>query len=68
MQFLVNGSMRIMIKKLLIVLCTVYAPVELTRVIYYWGTQGQFSFEIAFIWVLYAAAMILVWDLARKSK
>jgi hypothetical protein len=57
-----------MIKKLLIVLCTVYAPVELTRVIYYWGTQGQFSFEIAFIWVLYAAAMILVWDLARKSK
>jgi hypothetical protein len=57
-----------MIKKLLILILTLYAPVELTRVIYYWGIQGQFSFEIVFIWMLYAAGITLVWDLARKTK
>ena len=49
----------------LIVLLTVYGPVELTRVIYHWGIVGQFRFEIAFMWVLYVAAMGLVWRLAR---
>ncbi len=43
----------------LIVLGSLYAPVELTRVIINWSTSGKFLFEIVFIWVFYVIAMII---------
>ncbi len=45
---------------LLVCLLTIYAPVELTRVIIAWDLSGQFLFEVLFIWVLYAIAMFLI--------
>lgn len=55
---------------LLVVMFTLYAPIELTRVITlsweYYGLLPELWFEIAFIWVLYVAAMILVWRLVCR--
>jgi len=52
---------------ILIILCTLYAPLELTRVILDWaGLTGQFAFEVIFIWVSYAAAVILLWLLCTR--
>ncbi len=69
--FLGLGSLyeAVMIKKLLfllVILFTCYAPAELTRGIVAWGNDYgippnlDLRFEIAFIWVLYVAAMIIV--------
>ena len=59
-----------MIKKLvflLVVLGTAYAPIELTRVIVATTQlEPQYIFEIAFMWVWYVAAMILVWRLVCR--
>ncbi len=55
---------------LLICALTLYAPLELTRVILnylesqstYWGRPvWQFMLEIAFIWIAYLIAMFLVY-------
>ncbi|KKN50755.1 hypothetical protein LCGC14_0629250 [marine sediment metagenome] len=52
-----------MIKKqlfLLVIILTIYAPAELTRaIIVYTSMEWQYIFEIAFIWVLYVAGVIL---------
>ncbi len=42
---------------LLVCLLTLYAPIELTRVIINWGLSGRFIFEIGFMWFLYALAI-----------
>ncbi len=59
-----------MIKKLpflLVVGLTIYAPIELTRVIVlsweYYGLLPGLWFEIAFIWVGYVVGMSLAWRL-----
>ncbi len=54
---------------LLIFLLTVYAPLELTRVIIaglkwsnYWGIpMWQFMLEIALFWILYLVGMVLIY-------
>ena len=54
---------------LLICLLTLYAPLELTRVIIHWGLLGPFKdtipasnfiFEISFMWLLYAIAIFII--------
>lgn len=42
---------------LLVCLLTLYAPIELTRVIINWGLFGRFIFEVFFMWFLYALAI-----------
>lgn len=44
----------------LICLLTVYAPIELTRVIIAWGLTTQFIFELAFVWLFYALAIFMI--------
>ena len=60
---------------LLICLLTLYAPLELTRVIIDWGLLGPFKdtilvsnfiFELSFIWLFYAIAIFLISVVARK--
>ncbi|KKM65810.1 hypothetical protein LCGC14_1487560 [marine sediment metagenome] len=52
--------------KLIIILLTIYAPIELTRMIVwqyhytYPELAGQFVFEVFFIWVFYLLGMYLV--------
>ena len=70
-----------MIKKLLvllIVLLTIVAPIELTRIIItsilfigklevlrnIWQIQVA---EVAFIWVSYTVAVVLIWKLAKEA-
>ena len=42
---------------LLVCLLTLYAPIELTRIIINWGLSGRFIFEVCFMWFLYALAI-----------
>lgn len=59
---------------LLIVILTIYAPIELTRVIIrglpnsaYWGIPvWQFLLEIAIFWLEYIAGMIIVYKKLRR--
>ncbi len=51
---------------LLICLLTVYAPIELTRLIIIYGLQGEFIFEVCFIWVSYIIGMGLVYNLVKE--
>ena len=44
---------------LLVCLLTLYAPIELTRVIINWSVSGRFLFEIAFMWLFYAIGIII---------
>lgn len=48
----------------LIILLTIYAPIELTRIIirdmFPVYPKGEFVFEIAFLWLCYLSAMITV--------
>lgn len=47
---------------LLIGLLVLYAPAELTRVIFAWGPlDAELIFEVCFIWVCYAIAITLVY-------
>ena len=50
--------MRSLLLVLLLCLLTLYAPIELTRVIINWGLSGQFMFEVCFMWFFYALAII----------
>ncbi len=43
---------------LLVCLLTLFAPIELTRVIINWGLSGRFIFEVCFMWFLYALAIL----------
>ncbi len=55
--------------KLLLVflVCTLYAQVELTRVIINWSVSGKFLFEIAFMWVFYVIGITFV-VVARRRR
>ena len=58
-----KGGKQTTLKSLLVVLIcllTVYAPIELTRVIIAWGLSSQFIFEIAFVWLFYALALFII--------
>ncbi len=44
---------------LLVCLLTLYAPIELTRVIIVWGLSGRFILEVCFMWFLYALAIFV---------
>ncbi len=43
---------------LLVCLLTLYAPIELTRVIINRGLSGRFIFEVCFMWFLYGLAIL----------
>ena len=45
---------------LLFCILTIYAPLELTRVIVAYGLSGKFIFELCFIWLTYAIAISLI--------
>ena len=42
---------------LLVCFLTLYAPLELTRVIINWGLSGRLMFEVCFMWFLYGIAI-----------
>ncbi len=43
----------------LVCLLTLYAPIELTRVIIDWSVSGRFLFEIVFMWLFYAIGILI---------
>ncbi len=47
---------------LLLLICslTIYAPIELTRIIIAYGLSGEFIFEVCFVWSFYAIAIFLI--------
>ncbi len=45
---------------LLICLLTMYAPVELSRVIVEWDLAAEFVLELAFMWLLYGLALFII--------
>jgi|ETNmetMinimDraft_11_1059920.scaffolds.fasta_scaffold360132_2 hypothetical protein len=45
---------------LLVCLLTVYAPVELTRVIANWGLAAGAAFAIVFMWLSYGLALFIL--------
>jgi len=45
---------------LLICLLTIYAPIELSRVIVNWGLTPSFIFELIFMWLFYGIAIFLI--------
>jgi len=53
---------------LLICLLTVYAPIELTRVIVAWGLTNQFIFELTFVWLFYSLAIFMISATVRAPR
>jgi len=51
---------------LLILLLTIYAPIELTRVIVSWGLAPEFIFELVFMWLFYGIAISIVFLIAQR--
>ena len=51
---------------LLICFLTIYAPIELSRVIVRWGLAAEFIFELAFIWLFYSLALFIILVIIRK--
>jgi len=49
----------------LIALLTLYAPLELTRVIILLGLNAEFLAEIVIVWTLYAGAIFFVYKLMK---
>lgn len=45
---------------ILLILLTIYAPIELTRVILVWGLGGGLITELAIMWGAYLMAFILL--------
>jgi len=45
---------------LLICFLTIYAPIELSRVIVNWGLAAEFIFELAFMWLFYGLALFII--------
>ncbi len=52
---------------LILLVSTLYAPVELTRVIINWGLSSRFLFEIVFIWLFYVIGITYVVVAGRRS-
>ena len=52
---------------LLICMITIYAPIELTRVIVAWGLAAQFIFELTFVWLFYGLAIFMMSVIVRSS-
>ena len=45
---------------LLIFFLTMYAPIELSRVIVSWGLAPEFIFELVFMWLFYGLAVFII--------
>ena len=45
---------------LLVCFLTMYAPIELSRVIVNWGLAVEFIFELVFMWLFYGLAVLIV--------
>ena len=45
---------------LLIFFLTLYAPIELSRVIVSWGLAPVFMFELIFMWLFYGSAVFMI--------
>jgi len=52
----------------LICLLTIYAPIELTRVIVAWGLTSQFVFELTFVWLFYSLAIFTISATVRAPR
>ncbi len=51
---------------LLICFLTIYAPMELSRVIINWGLAAEFIFELIFMWLLYGIAIFTISVIAQR--
>jgi len=51
---------------LLIFLLTMYAPIELSRVIVRWGLVTEFILELAFMWLFYGLAIFIILLIVRR--
>ena len=63
-----KGGRHIPIKGLMVLLIcilTVYAPIELTRVIIAWGLTDRFIFEVIFVWLFYSLAILMISAMIR---
>jgi len=49
-----------------ICLLTIYAPIELTRVIVAWGLNVQFMSELVFMWLLYGLSIFTISVIIRR--
>jgi len=45
---------------LLICFLTMYAPIELSRVIVSWGLAAEFILELVFMWLFYGLAVFTI--------
>ena len=52
---------------LLVCFLTIYAPIELGRVIFRWGLTSEFIFELIFIWLFYSLAILIVSLIVQRS-
>lgn len=53
---------------LLVLLLTIYAPIELTRVILNLeGFSGKFIFEVGFMWLFYSLGIFTVIKMRRRG-
>ena len=52
---------------LLVFFLTIYAPIELSRVIFKWGLTSEFIFELIFIWLFYGLAILIVSLIVQRS-
>ena len=52
---------------LLVCFMTIYAPIELSRVIVRWGLASEFVFELIFIWLFYVLAILIVLVMVQRG-
>jgi len=52
---------------LLVCFMTIYAPIELSRVIVRWGLASEFIFELIFIWLFYVLAILIVSVMVQRG-
>ena len=52
---------------LLVCFMTIYAPIELSRVIIRWGLTSEFVFELIFIWLFYVLAILIVSVMVQRG-
>ena len=53
---------------LLLILLTIYAPLELTRYIFAYGIDRELIVELSIMWALYVSAMVIIPRLLRSRK
>ena len=46
---------------------TIYAPIELSRVIVRWGLASAFIFELIFIWLFYVLAILIISVMVQRG-